>query len=73
MRFLAECLLDCLDTAAAKGVTLALEPLNCYETDLIHTVEEGLELIQQVGSRQARLAAGYISHEYRGSGDREEH
>jgi sugar phosphate isomerase/epimerase len=27
-----------------------LEPLNRYETDIIHTVAEGMELIQRVGA-----------------------
>jgi len=50
MRFLTQCLLDCLEAAFAQGVYLALEPLNRYETDLIHTIDDGLELIHQIGS-----------------------
>jgi 5-keto-L-gluconate epimerase len=50
MHYLTQCLQECLEAASVKGVYLALEPLNRYETDLIHTSEEGLELIQQVGS-----------------------
>ena len=50
IRWLIECLQQCVSTAAAYQVRLALEPLNRYETDLIHTVEEGLHLIDQVGS-----------------------
>ena len=50
IRFLLECLQDCLETASALGVCMALEPMNRYETDLIHTVGEGLELIYQIGS-----------------------
>ena len=34
--------------AQEKGVKLAIEPLNRFETDFINTVEEGLELIQTV-------------------------
>jgi len=30
-------------------VRFALEPMNRYETDLIHTAAEGMELIEQVG------------------------
>jgi sugar phosphate isomerase/epimerase len=40
MRFLEECLQDCLDTASQLGVYLALEPLNRYETDLINTTAD---------------------------------
>lgn len=36
--------------AANKGVNLALEPLNRFETDFINTVEQGLEFIQLVNS-----------------------
>lgn len=35
--------------ADQKGVKLALEPLNRFETDFINTVDEGLELIEAVG------------------------
>jgi len=50
IRWLIESLQDCLEIASAQGVCMALEPLNRYETDLIHTVGEGLELIHQIGS-----------------------
>ncbi len=36
--------------AVKQGVLLAIEPLNRYETDVIHTVSEALTLINQVGS-----------------------
>ncbi len=32
------------------GVRLALEPINRYETTLINTVDEGLDLIDRVGA-----------------------
>jgi len=50
MQFLEESLQDCLEAASAQGVFLALEPLNRYETDLIHTIDDGLELIHQINS-----------------------
>ena len=34
------------DYAAERGVTLAIEPLNRFETDLVNTVEQGLELCE---------------------------
>lgn len=37
------------DYAGQRGVRLAVEPLNRFETDLINTVEQGLELIERVG------------------------
>jgi D-psicose/D-tagatose/L-ribulose 3-epimerase len=35
--------------AGSRGVRLALEPLNRFETDMINTVEQGLQFIQEVG------------------------
>ena len=34
--------------ALTRGVQLALEPLNRYETDIIHNVEEGLAFLSEV-------------------------
>jgi D-psicose/D-tagatose/L-ribulose 3-epimerase len=35
--------------AAANGVGLAIEPLNRFETDLINTVTQGLDLCERIG------------------------
>lgn len=35
--------------AAEKGVKLAMEPLNRFETDFMNTVEQGMELVERVG------------------------
>jgi 5-keto-L-gluconate epimerase len=37
------------DLAAAQSVRLVIEPLNRYETDLIHNTREGLAFIREVG------------------------
>ena len=37
------------DYAAERGVKLALEPLNRFETDLLNTVEQGLNLFGEIG------------------------
>ncbi len=50
MAYLVEALQECSAAAASHGVRYALEPLNRYETDLIHTVADGLDLIEQVGA-----------------------
>jgi len=58
MAYVIEALQECVAAAAKacpererrKGVRFALEPLNRYETDLIHTVAEGLDLIERVGA-----------------------
>jgi D-psicose/D-tagatose/L-ribulose 3-epimerase len=38
------------DYAGERGVTLAVEPLNRYETSLVNTVAQGLELVELVSS-----------------------
>jgi sugar phosphate isomerase/epimerase len=50
MQFLVENLRQCAEAGASQNVRFALEPINRYETDLIHTVSEGLELLDQVGA-----------------------
>lgn len=37
------------DHAAARGVGLAVEPLNRFETDMVNTVEQGVRLCERVG------------------------
>jgi D-psicose/D-tagatose/L-ribulose 3-epimerase len=37
------------ELAAGMGVRLAVEPLNRYETDLVNTVAQGLELVRETG------------------------
>lgn len=36
--------------AGERGVRLAFEPLNRFETDMVNVVEQGLKLIEEVGS-----------------------
>lgn len=50
MQYLVEALQECAAEAAPHNVKYALEPLNRYETDLIHTVADGLALIERVGA-----------------------
>lgn len=53
--WLEEALRACSEYAARTDVRLALEPINRYETDLVNTVVEGLELIQRVGAANLGL------------------
>lgn len=46
---LVEILRAAAESAAPLGVSLALEPLNRYETNLIHTAAEGLAFLAEVG------------------------
>ena len=55
MKFLVNSLKECSEIANRIGVRMALEPLNRYETDLVRTVQDGLELIRQVGSSNLGL------------------
>jgi len=50
MEYLIEAIRECAATAVGTGVRFALEPLNRYETDLVHTVAEGLKLAERVGA-----------------------
>ena len=50
MQYLVEALQECAAEAASYNVKYALEPLNRYETDLIHSVSDGLDLIEHVGA-----------------------
>lgn len=43
---LRESLRPLVDRAAASGITLAIEPLNRYETSLINTVEQALDALE---------------------------
>jgi len=50
MEWLVEALQQCCATARPHGVRIALEPICRYETTLVNTVAQGLDLIQQVGA-----------------------
>ena len=50
-----EAIRTCVSTAAAVGIEVMLEPINRYETDFVRTAEEGLQLIDEVGSSSLRL------------------
>jgi D-psicose/D-tagatose/L-ribulose 3-epimerase len=41
--------------AADYGIVLGLEPLNRFETDMINTVDQALELVQEVGNPQLQI------------------
>jgi D-psicose/D-tagatose/L-ribulose 3-epimerase len=48
-RWAAESLRAAGEYAGEQGVALAIEPLNRFETDLINTVEQGLDLCDRIG------------------------
>ncbi len=55
MDYLVSALQECCAAAAEQDVRIALEPLNRYETDLIHTVADGLDLIDRIGAANMGL------------------
>jgi len=50
MAYLVDAIRRCAEAAKGTSVRFALEPMNRYETDLIHNAAEGLELIDRVGA-----------------------
>jgi D-psicose/D-tagatose/L-ribulose 3-epimerase len=48
-RLASESIREAADHARERGVRLALEPLNRFETDLINTVDQGVELVEEIG------------------------
>lgn len=51
----AESLREAAGYAAERGVRLAMEPLNRFETDLVNTVEQGLDLCERIGAENVGL------------------
>jgi sugar phosphate isomerase/epimerase len=49
MKYLVEAIQQCAAAAEGTPVRFALEPMNRYETDLIHTAADGLDLVEKVG------------------------
>ena len=49
MAWLTAALQQCCRAARSAGVRLALEPINRYETTLINSAQQGLELVKAVG------------------------
>lgn len=48
--WMLEALAKCAHQAAASNVRLCLEPMNRYETDLVKSASEGLEVVDLVGA-----------------------
>lgn len=46
---------ECVRYAESKRVILLIEPINRYETNIINTLEEGISLIEEIGSENLKL------------------
>ncbi len=46
---------SCTEYAHSRNVTLLIEPLNRYETNVVNTLQEGIELIDKLGSENLKL------------------
>ncbi len=51
----ADSIRECARYAAPKGISLGVEPLNRFETDLINTVDQGLGLLDEIGEANVGL------------------
>lgn len=55
MEYAANVFRPCLNLAADKGITLAIEPLGPTETDFLLTAADGIELIERIDHPNFRL------------------
>ena len=55
--YLSEALNELGEYARERGATLIYEPLNRYETNLINTVEQGVELLKTLSTDNVKLLA----------------
>jgi D-psicose/D-tagatose/L-ribulose 3-epimerase len=53
------------DEAAGRGVTIALEPLNRFETSLVNTVEQALEVVDGIAGLGLALDTFHMNIEER--------
>ena len=51
----ADCLADVADHAAGRGIAIGLEPVNRYESPLLNTCEQAVELADMVGAPNVRI------------------
>lgn len=50
-----EAIATCAEYAKRANVVLLLEPINRYETNVVNTIEQGLEMIQKLGNSNLKL------------------
>jgi sugar phosphate isomerase/epimerase len=67
MGYAAEVFTPCLEPAAKRGVTLAIEPLSTRETDFLTCASDAVELIERINHPHFRLQLDVkaMSYEYK--------
>jgi sugar phosphate isomerase/epimerase len=67
MGYAAEVFTPCLESAAERGVTLAIEPLSTRETDFLTCAADAVELIERINHTNFRLQLDVkaMSYEYK--------
>jgi 5-keto-L-gluconate epimerase len=45
----------CVEYAERAGIVLLIEPINRYETNVVNTLEQGMDLIDQIGTSNLKL------------------
>lgn len=67
MGYAAEVFTPCLESAAKRGVTLAIEPLSTRETDFLMCASDAVELIERIDHPNFRLQLDVkaMSYEYK--------
>lgn len=53
--WLTAALQECASYASSKNIKLTMEPINRYETNLVNSVREGLDLLEKVGAENVGL------------------
>lgn len=55
--YLVETLEECIRKAEGKETEILFEPINRYETNIANSIEEGINLIEEIGSNSLKLMA----------------
>ncbi len=64
---LVEALRGVAEYAASRGVTLAIEPLNRYETSIVNTVEQAREIVEARRLARVRDPGRHVPYQHRGA------
>ena len=60
-RLVFDCCCECAKYAEGTGVILAFEPINRYEVDYIHTIDEAIDFVKKVDSPAMGIRLGTLT------------